>query len=100
MKRKTRIYAAYRGEQWLGDGTIHELAEQFNLSAKRVSWLGTPAAHKRIKSSEEATGLLFYFIDYEDYFEEEAREYLIRIKRKKIDKGEGKDSERLQVTTR
>lgn len=32
--------------------------------------------------------------------EEEAREYLIRIKRKKIDKGEGKDSERLQVTTR
>lgn len=74
MKRKERIYAAYRGEKWLCDGTIYELAERFNLSVRRASWLGTPSAHKRIKSSEEATGLLFYFVDYVDFFEQDAKQ--------------------------
>lgn len=73
MRNKNRIYAAYRGERWLTDGTVQELAEEFNLTRRRVSWLCTPTAHKRISSKPGARGLLFYFVDYEEFFDEDAK---------------------------
>ncbi|HDR0674162.1 hypothetical protein K7G92_000699 [Pasteurella canis] len=44
-----QIYAVYRGEKNLGDGTAEELANKLKISKEKIYALCTPYAHKRDK---------------------------------------------------
>lgn len=46
---RRQIYAVYRGEQNLGDGTAEELAKKLNISTEKIYALATPATHRRDK---------------------------------------------------
>lgn len=41
MARATKIYALYRGEENLADGTAKELAKKFNKTVKQIHYLAT-----------------------------------------------------------
>lgn len=49
INRRKRIYAIYRGEQNLADGTRDELAAKFNVTPKTITFLSTPAYRRRLE---------------------------------------------------
>ena len=46
-----QIYAVYRGEENLGDGTAEELAKKFNIRKKTLYAMGSEAILKRNKGN-------------------------------------------------
>ncbi|MDA5607120.1 hypothetical protein [Pasteurella multocida] len=44
-----QIYAVYRGEKNLGDGTAEELAKKLNVTKERIYSMSTPHSTKRDK---------------------------------------------------
>lgn len=50
MNRK--IYAAYRGDTYIGDGTLTELAAMLGVKRRTVQWALYPAARKRADERE------------------------------------------------
>lgn len=44
-----KIYAIYKGENFLFEGTAKECAEHFGIKKKTVWWLATPSNLKRDK---------------------------------------------------
>lgn len=44
-----KIYAIYKGENFLFEGTAKECAEHFGIKEKTVWWLATPSNLKRDK---------------------------------------------------
>ncbi len=42
------IYAAYRGEEYIGEGTITELAGVLGIKQSTLRWYTMPAARKRM----------------------------------------------------
>ena len=55
MNRKFQlngIYAAYRGDTYIGEGTLSELAELLGVKRKTLVWVRSPAARKRIEKAE------------------------------------------------
>lgn len=63
MARKVQIYAAYKGDINLGDGTAKQLAEKFNITPETVANMSTPRYLKRDKSGNR---LIFIKLDKED----------------------------------
>ncbi|ARA69633.1 hypothetical protein M8868_10415 [Pasteurella multocida] len=51
MKRR-QIYAVYRGEKNLGDGTAEELEKKLAISKKKIYALCSPYVHKRDKGQQ------------------------------------------------
>lgn len=51
MPKYRQIYAVYRGEENLGDGTAEELAKQFNIRKKTLYAMGSKAILKRNKGN-------------------------------------------------
>ncbi|MDA5619099.1 hypothetical protein NM952_10905 [Pasteurella multocida subsp. multocida] len=51
MKRH-QIYAVYRGEKNLGDGTAEELEKKLAISKKKIYALCSPYVHKRDKGQQ------------------------------------------------
>lgn len=49
MINKT-VYAMYHGEQYVGDGTIPELAAATGYTARYLRWATTKTAHKRCRN--------------------------------------------------
>ncbi|HJE15233.1 MAG TPA: hypothetical protein K8W17_04065 [Lapidilactobacillus dextrinicus] len=49
VNRRKRIYAIYRGEQNLADGTRDELAAKFNVKPKTISFWACPSYLKRLE---------------------------------------------------
>lgn len=47
--RKKKIYAIYKGEKFLFEGTAKECAEYFGIKEETVWWLATPSNLKRDK---------------------------------------------------
>ena len=45
--RNEHIYAAYRGERYLMDGTLTEIAAALGMKRRSVRWFLSPAAKKR-----------------------------------------------------
>ena len=41
------IYAMYKGEEYLGEGTIEELAKCFNVNPRTIKFYLTPTYSKR-----------------------------------------------------
>lgn len=46
------IYAAYRGDRYIGEGTLSELAKVLNVKRKTLVWARTPIARKRAEQIE------------------------------------------------
>lgn len=42
------IYAAYRGESYIAEGTIAELADVLGIKQATLTWYTMPAARKRL----------------------------------------------------
>ena len=42
-----KIYALYKGEEFIDIGTVHELAERRGVKIESIYWLASPAAHRR-----------------------------------------------------
>lgn len=63
MDKKVQIYAAYRGDVNLGDGTAKQLAEKFNITPESVANMSTPRYLKRDKSGSR---LVFIKLDKEE----------------------------------
>lgn len=47
MGRKKGIYALYKGEEYITDGTKQELAEYLNVEKKTISFYLSPTYKKR-----------------------------------------------------
>lgn len=44
---REKIYACYRGDTWLCDGTLREIHEQTGISMSTLNWSRYPSAKKR-----------------------------------------------------
>lgn len=60
-----KIYAAYRGEQWLVDGTIQEIADFLQVPRRIIKYRCTPTAHQKFKADVDSKALLVYFVGRE-----------------------------------
>jgi len=49
--RKKNIYAIYKGENFLFEGTTEECAEHFGVKKETIWWLSTPSNLKRNKNN-------------------------------------------------
>lgn len=50
MAKRRQIYAVYRGDDNLGDGTAEELATKLGMQAKTIQSMSTPRWYRRNKS--------------------------------------------------
>lgn len=46
------IYAAYRGDRYVGEGTLSEPAELLRVKRQTLVWARYPAARKRVEKTE------------------------------------------------
>ena len=46
------IYAAYRGDRYVGEGTLSELAELLGVKRQTLVWARYPSAKKRVEKTE------------------------------------------------
>ena len=48
------VYAAYRGEEYIGEGTLDDIAALASVSRKTAQWCARPAALRRIEERNKA----------------------------------------------
>ena len=48
----TSIYAAYRGDRYVGEGTLSELAKLLGVKRKTLLWYRCLSAKKRVEKTE------------------------------------------------
>ena len=48
---KKRIYALYKGDKWITDGTREELAKYLNVKVKTIDFYSTPTWRKRTNNN-------------------------------------------------
>ena len=53
-KRNCNIYAAYRGDDYIGEGTLDDIAVLASVSRKTAQWCARPAALRRIEDRSKA----------------------------------------------
>lgn len=53
-KRNCNIYAAYRGDDYIGEGTLDEIAVLAGVSRKTAQWCARPAALRKIEERNKA----------------------------------------------
>lgn len=54
----TKLYALYRGEENLCDGTIREIHEKTGLSLKYLNWMKSSSAKARLAKCKKAPTFL------------------------------------------
>lgn len=54
--RHNGIYAAYRGDEYLTDGTVGEIAKTLHMKKRNVQWLLSPSAKARYKKYRDNAG--------------------------------------------
>lgn len=47
------IYAAYRGEEYIGEGTLDEIAALAGVSRRTAQWCKCPVAVRRMEAREK-----------------------------------------------
>lgn len=47
------IYAAYRGDRYIGEGTLTELAKVLKVKRQTLVWARYPSARKRVENTEK-----------------------------------------------
>ncbi|MEY8458609.1 hypothetical protein [Lactococcus ileimucosae] len=46
-------FAVYKGEEFLDEGTVEELAKKFNVKPETVKFWATPTSYKRDKGNRK-----------------------------------------------
>ena len=46
------VYAAYRGDRYIGEGTLSELAKLLGVKRQPLVWYRYPTAKKRVEKTE------------------------------------------------
>lgn len=54
----SRIYALYKGEQNLADGTLEEIARKTGKTYKSLKWMTYPSHKRRIQQRIHKVGVL------------------------------------------
>lgn len=54
QKRNCNIYAAYRGDDYIGEGTLDDIATIAGVSRKTAQWCARPAALRKIEERNKA----------------------------------------------
>ena len=54
QKRKCNIYAAYRGDDYIGEGTLDDIAALAGVSRKTAQWCARPVALRKIEERNKA----------------------------------------------
>lgn len=54
----SKVYAMYKGEECLGIGTLIQLAKQFNVNYKTMTFYLTPTYKRRCKKSKKRRELV------------------------------------------
>ena len=65
MSRIAKIYALYKGDDYLGEGSVKELAKKFNLSAKSLMCTKCPSRIKR-QSKQKRISKAYMLINLEE----------------------------------
>lgn len=52
--RNKNIYAAYRGDDYIGEGTLDEIAVLAGVSRKTAQWCARPAALRKLEERNKA----------------------------------------------
>ena len=53
-KRNCNIYAAYRGDDYIGEGTLDDIAAFASVNRKTAQWCARPAALRKIEERNKA----------------------------------------------
>lgn len=48
-RRRTKVFAAYRGDTYLMTGTKFQLAEYLGVEPDTIKWYSTPSYRKRVE---------------------------------------------------
>ncbi|MBO7733018.1 MAG: hypothetical protein J6S67_10705 [Methanobrevibacter sp.] len=65
MSRKEKIYSLYKGDDYLSDGTVKELAKKYNLTAKSLMCTKCPSRLIR-QSKQKKPSNAYIIIDPEE----------------------------------
>lgn len=65
MGTMTKLFALYKGDEFIDFGTARELAERYNYKINTIYWLSTPSNLKRIRERKHTYNAL-YAIKMED----------------------------------
>lgn len=66
MKANAKIFALYKGDEFLDVGTIDEIARRFNVARQTILFYGTQAYKNRKKNSKKCKIL----IELDEFYEE------------------------------
>lgn len=53
-----RVYALYKGEEYIADGTIRELSRKTGKSVGWLRWMTKPAYQRRVEASKKRLQLV------------------------------------------
>ena len=67
--KKERIYALYKGDQFLMTGTGEECAEYLEVNRRYITYISTPSYHRR----SDGNRVLAYKLGYEKVEEEDGQ---------------------------
>lgn len=60
-----KVYALYKGDQYLGEGTVKELALKYNLSYKSLYCSKTPSRIKK-QAKQKKSSKAYIIVDLEE----------------------------------
>lgn len=65
MSKKEKIYALYKGDDYLAEGTVKELAKKYNLSSKSLMCTKCPSRIIR-QSKQKKPSKAYMLVDLEE----------------------------------
>lgn len=65
MMARNKIYAVYKGEEFITTGTLQELAEYFGVAYGTIKFMTTPAYRRRCKGGKNRRELFLLDDDKE-----------------------------------
>lgn len=63
MRKHCNIYAAYRGDTYIGEGTLHELSSLLKCKESYLSWARCPSAKKRYEKHKQFRRVVLVPVD-------------------------------------
>ncbi len=65
-KYKAKEYALYKGETYIGEGTIRQLSERYGHSMKVLNWYNCKAAKRRFENTTKNNHLILVPLEYDE----------------------------------
>ena len=65
MSKREKIYALYKGDDYLDEGTVKELAKKYNMSSKSLMCTKCPSRLKR-QNKQKKPSKAYIIVDSEE----------------------------------